>query len=226
MLPDDEHTLNVHEIYRTIQGETTRAGLPCVIVRLSGCDLRCAWCDTQYAAGDTPGTIMTITEIGETAAELGPHLVCLTGGEPMLQQNAPRLAAYFCAAGYTTLVETNGVHDIAPLKEPIVRIVDVKCPSSGMSRHTNWYNLQHLRPTDEVKFVIAVREDYEYAREIVEKHRIDERCQILLSPVLDQLEPAHLAEWMLWDDLRARLQLQLHKYIWPAGEPGSVGRRT
>ena len=218
----DELTLNVYEIFRSIQGESSYSGLPCAFVRLAGCNLRCRWCDTLEATQENFGKSLTIGQICTEIDSLGPRLVCITGGEPLLQKNTPHLAAALCASGYVVTVETNGAEDISKITEPAVRIVDVKCPSSGMSRHMNWYNFQHLRGSDEVKFVIADRNDYEYAREIIEKHGLAERVQVLLSPLCgphSEVTPAHLAEWMLWDDLRARLQLQLHKIIWPQGEP-------
>lgn len=218
----DELTLNVYDIRRTILGETSRTGLPCVMVRLAGCDLRCAWCDSLEATVSSNGRTLTLAEIAAAVDPLGTRVVCIGGGEPLQQKHAPALAAMLAAAGYTVLVETNGAHDISPLRPPIVRVMDVKCPASGMSRSFNWYNLQHLRPEDEVKFVIGGRDDYEYAREVIEKHALSTRCQVLLSPVsgpLAEIAPALLAEWMLWDDLDARLQLPLHKIVWPQGEP-------
>lgn len=218
----DELTLNVHEIFRSLQGESSYVGLPCSFVRLAGCTLRCRWCDTLEAAEPNSGKTMTIGEITAAVDAQGPKLVCITGGEPLLQKHTPVLAAAFCAAGYRVLLETNGAEDISRVLAPVVRVMDIKCPSSGMSRHNNWYNMQHLRPQDEIKFVIADRADYEYAREIIEKHGLGEKCGILLSPLMgpySEVEPALLAEWMLWDDLPARFQLQLHKIIWPQGEP-------
>lgn len=218
----DELTLNVCGIYRTVLGETSRAGLPCVTIRLAGCDLRCTWCDALDAASSSSGQTRTLQEICAEAEPLGTRIIYVTGGEPLLQPNTPGLCAMLAAAGYTVLVETNGAQDISPLREPVIRIMDVKCPSSGMSRNFNWYNLQNLRPSDEVKFVIGGRDDYEYAREVIEKHNLAARSQILLCPLDDprgETTPALLAEWMLWDDLEARLQLRQQKIIWPKGEP-------
>lgn len=214
--------LNVFEIFRSIQGESSRVGLPCAFVRLAGCDLRCSWCDTLEATHESSGKTMTIGEITAEVDTLGAKLVCITGGEPLMQKNTPELAMAFSASGYEVLLETNGSKDISKIPAPIIRVLDVKCPSSKMSRHIDWYNLQHLRATDEVKFVIANRNDYEYAREIIEKHGLALKCNILLSPLTGpeaDISPALLAEWMLWDDIPARLQLQLHKIIWPDGEP-------
>lgn len=220
-LPDlDETTLDVVETFASIQGEGTRAGLPCAFVRLAGCDLRCDWCDTRYACHETAGQIRTLRDILHTVEALGPRLVNITGGEPLLQAASVDLANCLVGAGYTVLVETNGAHDVAPLEAPIIRIIDIKCPGSGMHRHVNWYNIHHARPADEIKFVLADREDYEYARELVEKYRMEERCQVLFSPVRDRLDPAELVEWILFDDLTVRLNLQLHKAIWPQDERG------
>lgn len=218
----DELTLNVYEIFRSLQGESSFVGLPCVFVRLAGCNLRCRWCDTLEATQECSGKTMTLGQITAMVDSLGPRMVCITGGEPLLQENTRHLAAALCAAGYTVSLETNGTEDISMIGEPVVRVVDVKCPSSGMSRQMNWYNFQNLRKTDEIKFVVADRNDYEYAREIIEKHGLCERATVLLSPLsgpYSEITPALLAEWMLWDDLPARFQLQLHKLIWPMGEP-------
>lgn len=151
---------------------------------------------------------------------MGVDLVTITGGEPLLQKETPKLAAHFAAAGYTVLVETNGSLPIASLPPPIIRIMDIKCPASGMHRHMDWYNLSELRPTDEVKFVLSDRADYEYARSIIEKNGLGERCQVLLGPVWGELDPALIAEWMLFDDLKARLQIQLHRFLWPNRDRG------
>ncbi len=219
---DDELTLNVYEIFRSIQGEGSRSGITTVFVRLAGCDLRCSWCDTLEATAESSGTVMNFKEIADKVQELGTKHICVTGGEPLLQKNAPRLCMYFASAGYDVIVETNGAKDIGVLPPPIVRIMDIKCPSSGMSRYMNWYNLQNLRKGDEVKFVIADRNDYEYARELIEKHGLDIKAEVLISPLVgpgSEIEPALLAEWILYDDLSVRFMLQLHKQIWPAGEP-------
>lgn len=219
---DDELTVNVYEIFRSLQGEGSRSGLITVFVRLAGCDLRCSWCDTLEAGTESSGKTMTIAEIVREVEPLGASHICITGGEPLLQKNTPSLCMYFAAAGYDVVIETNGAKDISVIPQPIVRIMDVKCPSSNMSRYMNWYNLQNLRKNDEVKFVIADRNDYEYAREIIEKHGLGEKANVLLGPLVgpgSEMTPTLLAEWMLYDDLPARFQLQLHKIIWPAGEP-------
>ena len=219
---DDELTLNVYEIFRSLQGEGSRSGLTTVFVRLAGCDMRCNWCDTLEATAETSGKTMNFKEITEEVDKLGATHVCVTGGEPLLQKNTPKLCMYFSSAGYDVIVETNGAKDIDVLPPPICRIMDIKCPSSGMSRYMNWYNLQNLRKSDEVKFVIADRNDYEYARELIEKHGLEAKAGVLMSPLIgpgSEIEPAVLAEWLLYDDLQARFMLQLHKLIWPQGEP-------
>ncbi len=219
---DDELTLNIYEIFRSLQGEGSRSGLVTAFIRLAGCDMRCQWCDTLEATNASSGKTMNFKEIADEVEMLGARQICITGGEPLLQKNTAKLSMYFSSAGYEVIVETNGAKDISVLPPPIVRIMDVKCPSSGMSRYMNWYNLQNLRPEDEVKFVIADRNDYEYARELIEKHGLDGKAAVLLSPLTgpgSEIEPALLAEWMLYDDLPARFMLQLHKLIWPQGEP-------
>ena len=219
---DDELTLNVYEIFRSLQGEGSRSGLTTVFVRLAGCDMRCNWCDTLEATAETSGKTMSFKEITAEVDLLGAKHICVTGGEPLLQKNTPKLCMYFASAGYDVIVETNGAKDISVLPPPISRIMDIKCPSSGMSRYMNWYNLQSLRRGDEVKFVIADRNDYEYARELIEKHGLEDRAEVLLSPLTgpgSEIEPALLAEWLLYDDLQVRFMLQLHKIVWPQGEP-------
>lgn len=222
----DPKTLVIHELFPSIQGEGSRMGLPCTFIRMSGCNLRCDWCDTPEAWSDAPGRVMTLDEIRGIVGGLGPSLVCITGGEPLLQKATPALAKELCACGYEVLVETNGTQDIGSLPVPIVRVMDVKCPSSRMSRHMDWYNLQHLRKGDEVKFVLASRNDYEYARDLIEKHLLGDRAHILMSAVGGRLSHALLAEWILWDDLPVRMQVQLHKVIWPDGEPRGHGDRA
>lgn len=207
-------TLNVIEVFRSLQGESRFQGLPFAFVRLAGCDLNCTWCDTTYAR-HALGKPMTIPQIINEVQGLGPKNVLITGGEPLQQRSAPTLAFRFTQHGFTTLVETNGAHDISVLPYPIIRIMDMKCPSSGMAEKMEWYNLGHLNRDDEVKFVIADRHDYEYARNLIEKHALVDRTNILLTPVHGQLEPGELADWILFDNLEVRMQIQLHKLIWP-----------
>jgi 7-carboxy-7-deazaguanine synthase len=205
--------LTVFEIYPSIQGESTHVGRPCVFVRLAACDLRCAWCDTPYAF--TGGRKMSVDEVLARVAELRVPLVELTGGEPLLQKDAVPLMARLVEAGHEVLLETGGHLSIAGVPEPVVRIVDVKCPGSGEASKMHWPNLEGLRPRDEVKFVVADRADYEYARDVAERHRLAGRvAAVLFSPVHGVLDPRQLAAWILEDQLSVRLQLQQHKYIW------------
>lgn len=213
-----EPTLKVNEIFLSLQGEGARTGLPCVLVRLAGCNLRCRWCDTAYAWDE--GRDMTLPAILGQVAQFGCPRVELTGGEPLLQPAAADLLQRFCQTGYETLVETNGSLDISALDERIARILDIKCPSSGHCHANRWDNLRCLRPRDEVKFVIAGRGDYDYARSVVQEHRLTGRAAIVFSPVREALEPSTLAEWILADKIDVRLGLQLHKILWPDKDRG------
>jgi len=210
--------LTVNEIMLSIQGEGTRAGVSCVLVRLTGCNLDCSWCDTPHAR--TEGDEMSVDEILAHVGRLGCGLVELTGGEPLYQDHAAGLLKAFCDAGFETLLETNGSLDISQVDQRVVRIVDFKCPASGESDRILWSNVEQLRPDDEAKFVIADREDYNFARNAVEKHSLDRRCTIIFSPAVGHLDPADLARWILRDNLPVRLGLQLHKIIWPDKDRG------
>jgi len=205
--------LKIHEIFHSIQGESTFAGRPCVFVRLTGCQMRCVWCDTEYAFYD--GGWMTIDEVVARVAAFGCPLVEITGGEPLLQPGVFRLMAMLADAGRTVLLETSGSLDIARVDPRVVRIVDVKCPDSGEAEKNRWENLAHLRPHDELKFVLAGREDYEWAREQVRSRGLAERATVLFGPVWGAVEPRVLVEWILADRLPVRFQLQQHKYVWP-----------
>jgi 7-carboxy-7-deazaguanine synthase len=211
--------LTVTEIFHSIQGESSFAGMPCVFVRLTGCDLRCAWCDTPYAFTD--GKKMSVAEVLGAVDATGCPLVELTGGEPLLQDDVYPLMDALVAAGRTVLLETGGHISLARVPDGVVKIVDVKCPRSGESARTHWPNLEQLGPRDEVKFVIQDRADYQFACGIVRQHGLDARCgAVLFSPVHGVLAPRDLAAWMLEDRLPARLQLQVHKYIWDATTRG------
>ena len=206
--------LTVFEIYPSIQGESTHAGRPCVFVRLAACDLRCSWCDTPYAF--TGGQKMAVDDVLGRVEALGVPLVELTGGEPLLQKDAIPLMAKLLDAGHEVLIETGGHISVADVPLPVVRIVDVKCPGSGEAGRMHWPNLDLLQPHDEVKFVVQDRADYEFARDAIARHHLPGRAAaVLLSPVHGVLDPKTLSEWILADRLSARLQLQLHKYIWP-----------
>lgn len=205
--------LTVFEIYASIQGESTHTGLPCVFVRLAACDLRCAWCDTPYAF--TGGRKMSVDEVLETVADFHIPMVELTGGEPLLQAEAPELMLSLINRGHTVLLETGGHISVADVPEPVIKIMDVKCPGSGESSKNRWANIDLLQPHDEVKFVIADRADFDFASDVVNKYQLDTRvAAVLFSPVHGVLPPAKLAEWILEASVPARLQLQAHKYIW------------
>ncbi len=216
---DLARTLTVNEIYGSIQGESTFAGERCAFVRLTFCDLRCTYCDTAYAFYE--GSKRTIASILDEVAALDIPLVEVTGGEPLLQPNAPDLMRAFCERGYTVLVETAGAHDISVLDERVIRIMDLKCPDSGMCDRNLWSNIDHLTRRDEVKFVIGSRGDYEWARDQVAKFNLADRVRaVLFSPVFGRVEPKAIVEWILADRLPVRFQLQMHKFIWPPAERG------
>ncbi len=212
-------TLQISELFTSIQGESTYAGQPCGFIRLVGCNLRCVWCDTGYAFEG--GNTRTIQEILETAASWRLPLVEITGGEALLQPGCVPLAQALLEAGYITLLETNGSLPIDVLPNGVVRIMDIKCPGSGMSDRMHWPNVEVLTKQDEVKFVLANRADYDWALEVLQRYSLAARCKAIhLSPVSGMLDPAQLAVWMLEDLPPARLQLQLHKIIWPADMRG------
>jgi 7-carboxy-7-deazaguanine synthase len=206
--------LVVAEIFKSIQGEGTHAGMPCAFVRLAGCNLRCSYCDTGFAQEAAAGTEMGVREVAEQVLSFGQPLVQITGGEPLLQPACGELIALLLERGATVLLETNGSVDISSTDPRVVRIVDIKCPASGAGGAVRWENIAHLRPHDEVKFVISDRGDYDWAREVIQRERLVQRCRILFSPVPGEMDPGKLAEWMVRDRLPARLQLQLHKLIW------------
>lgn len=210
--------LKVCEIYKTLQGESSYAGLPCYIVRLAGCNLRCRYCDTRYAWEG--GEEQDLDDIVSLVDSSGLKLVEITGGEPLLQENTPILAEKFVKKGYKVLVETNGSMDISTLPEEVVRIMDIKCPSSGESDKALWDNLWRLTPTDEVKFVISDRHDYEWAKGILMERFEPDKAKVLFSVVFGELLPRNLVEWLLEDAMDARFQLQLHRYIWPREPKG------
>lgn len=208
-----EDSLVVHEIYRSIQGESTFAGLPCTFVRLTGCNLRCRWCDTPQAFYG--GRRMTRREVLERALELGTPLVELTGGEPLLQPGTLPLLAELCDAGRTVLIETSGEADVSRVDDRVHKIMDLKAPGSGESDRNRWSNLDHLSDRDEIKFVLSHREDYEWMREVVGERRLsDIGCALLASCVFGELSTEDLVRWVLEDGLPVRVQLQMHKIIW------------
>jgi 7-carboxy-7-deazaguanine synthase len=205
--------LTVYEIYESVQGESTHVGRPCVFVRLAACDLRCRWCDTPYAF--TGGRKMSVDDVLDRVSAYKSRLVELTGGEPLLQKEVIPLMARLLDTGHEVLLETGGHLPVADVPPGVVKIVDVKCPASGEAARMHWPNLLALRPTDEVKFVIETREDFDYAADVISRHELFERVgTVLFSPVHGKLAPAELAGWILEAGLPVRLQLQAHKYIW------------
>lgn len=204
--------MRVTEIFHSIQGESTFAGRPCVFVRLTGCPLRCSWCDTDYAFYG--GTDQSIDAIVDTVRAYECPLVEVTGGEPLAQPDSRALLARLCDGKFTVLLETSGAVDTAGVDPRVRVIVDVKCPGSGMTDRMHWPSVERLRPQDEAKFVIKDRADYEWAKGTVARLAIDRRCTVLFSPVFGALDPRQLAEWVLADRLQVRYQLQLHKLIW------------
>ena len=204
--------LRITEIFHSIQGEADAVGWPTVFVRLTGCPLRCSWCDTTYSF--TGGDKRTLDEVLATVAGYQARHVCVTGGEPLAQKACLPLLAALCDAGHEVSLETSGAMDVAEVDPRVRKVMDLKCPGSGEMARNRWENLAHLLPHDQLKFVIADRADYEWAREQTRAHALATRCQVLFSPVADQLPPGQLADWILADRLPVRLQLQLHKVLW------------
>jgi 7-carboxy-7-deazaguanine synthase len=207
-----EKTFKVNEIFKSIQGESTLAGSPCSFIRFTGCNLRCTYCDTTYAYDE--GTEMTGREIVERVSVMGPKLVSMTGGEPLLQQHTPDLVTALLDMGHQLLIETNGTIPIHGIDKRAVIVLDVKTPASCMEGQFNWDNLKALKKTDEVKFVLVDRHDYEWAKAWINRYRLAEVCTTLFSPAYGILKPNVLALWILQDNLPVRLNLQFHKYIW------------
>ena len=205
--------LQINEIFHSIQGESTHAGTPCVFVRLTGCHLRCVWCDTAYAFHE--GRKMSIAEVLSEVERYGCPLVEITGGEPLLQPDAIPLMEQLLEQGHRVLIETSGTVDIRTVPAGVGRIVDVKCPGSGHSERNRWDDLNDLREGDELKFVIADREDYLWAASQIRSRELAGPCPLLFSPVHGDLDSAELSRWVLEDRLPVRVQLQVHKYIWP-----------
>lgn len=217
--PGECVVLIVNEIFYSIQGESTWAGHPCVFVRLTACDLRCSWCDTPYAFYE--GRKRSLDEVIAEVDQYGCSLVEITGGEPLLQDDVYPLMDRLLAAGRTVMLETGGHRPIAAVPRAVVKIVDVKCPGSGEAVRNDWRNLDALAPHDEVKFVIRDRADHDFAVDVVRRHDLASRCAaVLFSPVHGVLDPKTLSGWMLADHVPARLQVQLHKYIWPPDTRG------
>lgn len=204
--------LLIHEIYRSVQGESTYAGLPCVFVRMAVCDARCVWCDTPHAFNE--GRPLEVGEAIKQTLALACPLVEITGGEPLLQAEVLPLMSRLADEGLTVLLETSGAHDIRPVDGRVHIVMDLKCPDSGECEGNYWPNLEVLKATDEIKFVIASRNDFTWAEATIRRHELDHRHTVLLSPVFDKVKPIELAGWLLDSGLQVRMQLQLHKYIW------------
>ncbi len=214
-----EDTLVIHEIYASIQGESTFAGLPCTFIRTTGCNLRCSWCDTPQAFYG--GTRMPRHVVLETALAKGTTLVEITGGEPLLQPGVFPLLSELCDQGKTVLVETSGEADVSRVDPRVHKIMDVKAPASGEAHRNRWSNLDFITKRDELKFVLASREDYEYMRDVLRERQLADRTpHVLASTVFGKLSPRELVSWVLADALTVRVQLQMHKYVWP---PDAVG---
>jgi len=208
--------LQVCETFVSIQGESTHAGVPCFFIRLAGCNLRCSYCDTEYAYAT--GSPRGVSDLVKEFRHSGVPLVEVTGGEPLIQDSVPALLKALKDYG-VVLIETNGSKDISPVPAGIIVIMDIKCPGSGESDSMDWQNIQRLRPYDEVKFVIRSRIDYDWAKDIVLAEDLAKRCHaVLFSPVFDNLHPAELTEWIIHDRVPARLNLQMHKHIWTQSE--------
>jgi len=212
-------SLLVSELFYSIQGESTWAGAPCVFVRLTGCGVRCSYCDTPYAYDG--GEIMTVGEVVARCRAGAPRLVEITGGEPLEQEHCPALAQALLDSGFTVLCETSGTQPIARLPEAVIKIVDFKCPGSGVEHRNDWSNVDALTARDEVKFVIGDRVDYEWSCANVHAYNLDQRCHaVLFAPVFGRIAPRTLAEWIVKDGLPVRFQIQIHKYVWPPDQRG------
>ncbi len=205
-------SLRITEIFYSLQGETNRVGLPTVFIRLTGCPLRCIYCDTAYAF--TGGETLAISKILEQVASYGARYVTVTGGEPLAQKNCIFLLRELCDAGYEVSLETGGAMDIAAVDARVMRVVDIKTPGSGELSKNHWENIALLAPHDEIKFVLCDETDYLWAKELIDQHQLLRKCPILFSPVHGAMNPTQLAEWILRDRLSVRLQVQLHKILW------------
>ena len=209
--------LRITEIFYSLQGETSYVGLPTVFIRLTGCPLRCTYCDTSYAFSG--GRNMSVAEIVQQVEKYSPRYVTVTGGEPLAQKNSVELLKALCDAGYEVSLETGGALNIGEVDARVMRVVDIKTPASGESAKNRWENIELLTPHDEIKFVLCDEDDYQWAKEIIRQHKLNERCAVLFSPAHGSMNATQLAGWILRDHLPVRLQVQLHKILWN-NEPG------
>ncbi len=212
MCSDTSVQLRVSEIFYSLQGETSRVGLPTLFIRLTGCPLRCVYCDTAYAFSG--GNNMSLAEILLQVSRYASRYVTVTGGEPLAQKNCLPLLNALCDEGYDVSLETGGAIDISEVDARVMRVVDIKTPASGESEKNRWENLPLLKQHDEIKFVLGDEADYQWAVQMIRQYQMSEKCTVLFSPVHDRLNPTHLAEWILRDNLPVRLQVQLHKILW------------
>ncbi len=207
-----EQTLRISEIFYSIQGESSRTGWPTVFIRLTGCPLRCNYCDTTYAFKG--GKVLSFETIFERTAAYKARYITVTGGEPLAQPNCIPLLKQLCDQGYLVSLETSGALDISQVDSRVMTILDLKTPDSGECDKNLWSNIPLLKPTDQIKFVIGNREDFDWSSKIIQEHQLETRCELLFSPVWEKLEPKVLAEWLLESHINARLQLQMHKILW------------
>ncbi len=216
--------LEVTEIFKSIQGESTYAGLPCSFIRLTGCNLRCNYCDTVHAYEN--GVNMSEDEILSDIELLGCNLIEITGGEPLLQEETGGLVSLLIKNGYHVLVETNATLDISVLPEAAIRIMDLKCPDSGMAHKVDWGNIERLRHGDEVKFVLSSRRDYDWAKDVIERYKLTEKAKVLIGVAFGKLELKQVASWILEDGVDVRFQIQVQRYVWPPGTPEGITLRS
>jgi 7-carboxy-7-deazaguanine synthase len=215
---EKKDSLRINEIFYSIQGESFYAGMPCIFIRLTYCNLRCRFCDTEYAFFE--GEYKSFNEIISEIKKYNCSLIEITGGEPLAQNNVIPFMTMLCDDGYEVLLETGGHMDISGIDKRVKRIIDIKCPGSSESEKNYWQNLNHIKKTDQIKFVISDREDYDWAKNIIKENRLSDKCPILLSPNFDEMDNKTLAEWILADQLDVRFQLQMHKYIWSPDQRG------
>jgi len=212
-----EPRLRITEIFYSLQGESSFVGLPTVFIRLTGCPLRCGYCDTAYAFSG--GEWMSVADIVEQVKQYNTHTICVTGGEPLAQRSCNELLVQLCDAGYSVSVETSGTIDISTVDARVHRIMDIKTPGSGEESKNKYENIQYLTQQDEVKFVLCHRSDYDWSKSIIDKYSLLEKSAVLFSPVHEGVAPVELADWIIADQLNVRFQFQLHKYLWD-DEPG------